>query len=67
LLENYFNDIDLIGEAENVEDAFKLVTAKQPQLVFLDIQMPKQSEFNLLKKFEEVPFEVIFVTSSQKL
>jgi two-component system, LytTR family, response regulator len=63
LLENFFKEIELVGEAENVEDAYKLVKAKKPQLVFLDIQMPKQSGFNLLKKFEEVPFDVIFVTS----
>ncbi|MDP2386833.1 MAG: LytTR family DNA-binding domain-containing protein [Bacteroidota bacterium] len=63
LLENFFQEIELVGEAENVEDAFKLVKAKQPQLVFLDIQMPRQSGFNLLKKFEELSFEVIFVTS----
>jgi len=63
LLKNFFEDIELVGEAESVDSAFKLITDKNPQLVFLDIQMPKQSGFNLLKKFEEVPFEVIFVTS----
>ena len=63
LLQNFFPEIELLGEAENVDAAFKLITAKKPQLVFLDIQMPKQSGFNLLKKFDELPFEVIFVTS----
>lgn len=62
LLEKFFPDIALLGEAENVEDAFKLINTKKPQLVFLDIQMPRQSGFVLLKKFEELPFEVIFVT-----
>ena len=63
LIESFFKEIELLGEAENVDDAFKLIHTKKPQLVFLDIQMPRQSGFNLLKKFEELPFEVIFVTS----
>ena len=63
LLQNFFPEIALIGEADNVENAFTLIKFKQPQLVFLDIQMPRRSGFSLLKKFEEIPFEVIFVTS----
>jgi two-component system LytT family response regulator len=63
LLKSFFADVELLGEAAGVEEAYKLIIAKKPQLVFLDIQMPRQSGFNLLKKFEELPFEVIFVTS----
>ncbi len=63
LLESFFQEVELLGEAESVDSAYELIKAKQPQLVFLDIQMPKQSGFNLLKKFDELPFEVIFVTS----
>ncbi|MCD6065326.1 MAG: two component transcriptional regulator, LytTR family [Bacteroidetes bacterium] len=63
LLENFFPEVELLGEAGSVEEALKLVNEKKPQLVFLDIQMPRQSGFNLLTRFEEVPFEVIFVTS----
>src|SRR4029077_17522058 len=63
LLGSFFGEVELLGEAGNVEDAFKLINEKKPQLVFLDIQMPRQSGFNLLKKFEELPFEVVFVTS----
>lgn len=63
LLQNLFSEIELVGEAENVENAFELVNKVKPELVFLDIQMPRVSGFSLLKKFEEIPFEVIFVTS----
>jgi len=63
LLTNFFEEVEILGEADSVETAFKLVNQKNPQLVFLDIQMPRSSGFNLLKKFETVPFEVIFVTS----
>ena len=63
LLRNYVSEIAIVGEAANVESAYKGILEKQPDLVFLDIQMPKSNGFSLLKKFEVIPFEVIFVTS----
>ncbi len=66
LLNDFFPEISIAGQAENVEEAFLLIQKLQPQLVFLDIQMPKADGFSLLKKFSSVPFEVIFVTSFDK-
>lgn len=62
LLTRYFPEVRLLGQASNVEDAYALIQKCHPQLVFLDIQMPMANGFSLLKKFTEVPFEVIFVT-----
>lgn len=56
-------EIEIIGEASNVDDAYYLCSKLKPQLVFLDIQMPRANGFNLLKKFDNIPFETIFVTS----
>lgn len=66
LLTDFFSEIIILGEAGSVSEAFDMVNAYKPQLVFLDIQMPKASGFTLLKKFENVPFEVVFVTSFDK-
>lgn len=66
LLSNFAKEIEVIGEADNVEDAYVLIQKKQPQLLFLDIQMPKANGFALLRKFQTLPFEVIFVTSYDK-
>jgi two-component system, LytTR family, response regulator len=66
LLENFLHKIEIVGEAGNVEEAFELISLKKPELVFLDIQMPRGNGFTLLKKFEKVPFQVIFVTSFDK-
>lgn len=63
LLEKRHPQIEIIGEASNVDEAHQLCVVLKPQLVFLDIQMPKANGFNLLKMFEKIPFEVIFVTS----
>jgi two-component system LytT family response regulator len=54
--------IEIIGEAENVEQASKIVTAKKPEVIFLDIQMPGETGFALLEKIA-VNCKVIFVTA----
>lgn len=62
LLEAYAQ-LEIVGEAANIDDAYSKITAIKPDLVFLDIEMPKGDGLSLLKKFENVSFEVIFVTS----
>jgi two-component system, LytTR family, response regulator len=54
--------IEVIGEAENVEQAIKLIRAQPPQVIFLDIQMPGETGFALLEKIDP-DFKVIFVTA----
>lgn len=66
LLQIEKNNVKVLDVAADVEEAYVKILAYKPQLVFLDIQMPKSNGFNLLKKFDEVPFEVIFVTSFDK-
>lgn len=63
LLNSYFTEVAIIGEAGDISEAFELINRVKPQLVFLDIQMPKGGGFDLLKKFGDIPFEVVFVTS----
>ncbi|OEK06428.1 LytR/AlgR family response regulator transcription factor [Roseivirga misakiensis] len=57
-----FNDVQIIGEAENAEEAEALIAEKKPELIFLDIQMPDKDGFELLELLEEVP-EIIFITA----
>jgi len=66
LLAKYCPDVHILGEADNIEDAFRLINEKQPDLVFLDIQMPGGDGFELLKKFDTINFDIIFVTSFDK-
>lgn len=66
-LKNYINefcpDIEIVAECVTANAAFKEITKYAPQLVFLDIEMPKGSGFDLLRKFERIEFKVIFVTA----
>jgi two-component system LytT family response regulator len=62
LIGNYCANIELVGEASNIETAYDLINDLKPDLVLLDIQMPGGNGFSLLKKFKEIPFKVIFIT-----
>ncbi len=57
-----YEDFILIGEAENAYDAKDLIEKKMPDLIFLDIEMPERSGFDLLESLENVP-EVLFITA----
>lgn len=61
-LEQYCNGVEVVGTAANIEEGHEQIRATNPEIVFLDISMPGGSGFDLLNKFEEIPFEVIFVT-----
>ena len=54
--------VEIVGEASNIEEAFTRVNELSPQLLFLDIQMPGGSGFDLLTRLEEPP-QVIFTTA----
>ena len=57
-----YDDFILIGEAENADDAKDLIETKMPDLIFLDIQMPEKSGFDLLESLDNVP-AVLFTTA----
>ncbi len=57
-----FAEFKLIGEAKNYEEAKKQIEALHPDLIFLDIQMPGKSGFDLLESLNEVP-QVVFTTA----
>ena len=55
-------EIEIIGEAANVDDAKYAINQLQPDLIFLDVQMPGGSGFDLLATLDDAP-EVIFTTA----
>ena len=59
-------DIRLNGEAENITDAAKAIATEAPELLFLDVEMPGGSGFELLQQLGNWPFEVIFTTGFQR-
>lgn len=63
ILRQYCPDVDLLGDAESVDAAVLQIQKHNPDLVFLDIEMPKANGFQLLEQFKDFRFEVIFVTA----
>ncbi|MGN6541351.1 MAG: LytR/AlgR family response regulator transcription factor [Ginsengibacter sp.] len=57
-----FPDVEIIGEAANADEAIEKIEALNPDLIFLDIQMPGKTGFDLLTQLEKAP-HVIFVTA----
>lgn len=54
--------ISIIGQADSVESGVKLIKQLSPDLVFLDVEMPDGSGFDLLQKLSPITFKVIFIT-----
>lgn len=57
-------EINVIGEADGVVEGAKQIRALQPELVFLDVQMPDGSGFDLLDIIGDINFHIIFTTAS---
>ncbi|WP_224999870.1 LytTR family DNA-binding domain-containing protein [Cesiribacter sp. SM1] len=56
------HEVEVVGEAVNAEDAYEKIKELQPDLLFLDIQMPGKTGFDLLEMLDKVP-TVIFTTA----
>jgi two-component system LytT family response regulator len=56
-------DLEIVGEAVDVEDALAKVGALKPELLFLDVQMPGADGFSLLERLEPPLPQVIFTTA----
>lgn len=63
MLETYCPQVNICGEAGNIESAFNLIKKDGPELVFLDIEMPGGNAFTLLDRLKPFNFEIIFVTA----
>jgi two-component system, LytTR family, response regulator len=66
LLKKYCPHVSVEALAMNAEEGKVLIIELRPDLVFLDIQMPLQNGFDLLKSLVNYSFEVIFVTAYDK-
>lgn len=63
ILEQNFKEIEILGEADSVATGLLLINEVDPDLVFLDIEMPDGTGFSLLEKLPSVNFKLVFTTS----
>ena len=66
LLKAYVQNIQIVAVSNSVETAFQAINEHKPDLIFLDIQMPDGTGFDLLKKFDKINFKIIFITAFQE-
>lgn len=62
-LSKYCPQVEVVGEAHNFKEAIPVLHELQPQLVFLDVEMPFGNAFDVLEACKELQFETIFVTA----
>lgn len=62
-LDEFCPDIDIVATAQKPEEAMLLIKLNKPDVIFLDIEMPKMSGFRMLDELGECDFEIIFTTA----
>ncbi len=62
-LAKYLPQVSVAGEADSVESGIRLIKLQEPDLVFLDIEMPLGSGFDILDATKHLKFQVIFITA----
>jgi len=63
MLQRHKATIEIVDTCCNPTDGIESITQHQPDLIFLDIQMPKMNGFDMLKMISNINFEVIFTTA----
>jgi len=60
---NHCTNVLIIAECENGEEGIENIEKKKPDIVFLDVEMPRMNGFTMLQQLKNKNFEVIFVTA----
>ena len=66
MITDHFQNISIIGEAEDVESGVRIIGKLKPELVLLDIRMGDGDAFDMLKRIDNIFFKIIFVTAYEE-
>lgn len=66
MIDSFGLDVKAIPEGENVQSGIEAIQKNQPDIVFIDIQMPDGTGFDVLRSIENKNFEVIFITAHEE-
>ena len=66
MLDMYCKDVEVVAEAHDVQSGYDAIRKHAPELVLLDIKMPDGTGFDLLRKFLNFDFQVIFITAYEE-
>ena len=63
LLKEYCPDVEVVAIAEDVPSGVIAINQHKPDVLFLDVEMPGYTGFQLLDFFREIDFEIVFTTA----
>mgnify|MGYP000896113920 FL=1 len=66
MIDSFGFDVETIPEGESVESGINAIIRNKPDIVFLDIQMPDGTGFDVIRSIENKTFEVIFITAHEE-
>jgi two-component system LytT family response regulator len=66
LVEEHFPGIRIMASVGSISEGFDAIVKYKPDLLFLDIELPDGTGFDLLKRFPQLTFKIIFVTGHQE-
>jgi two-component system, LytTR family, response regulator len=62
-LREYCREVEVLAQLTSPEEGLQAIRSLHPDVVFLDVEMPRMNGFQLLEQLEEIPFSLIFVTA----
>ena len=62
-IKEYCPEVEIIGTAQSAKDGIKEIQNKNPDIVFVDIEMPQMTGIEMIEQFGNRKFEVVFVTA----
>jgi len=66
ILTELHHNIEIIGEASDVESGIKIIESSQFDLLLLDIKLPDGTGFDILEKLKKIDFKIIFITAFEE-
>ena len=63
MLKQYANAISVLAIANTGDQALQFIASQKPNVVFLDIELPDMTGFEMLQRLKDIPFQTIFTTS----
>ena len=63
LLQDFCQNVEVVALCQTVDEALSAISKQRPDVVFLDIQMQRETGFDLLARVDRVDFDVIFITA----
>ncbi len=60
---NAYPESHIVGKATTIREAQKIINREKPELIFMDVEFPEGTGFDVLESILEYPFQLIFVTA----